>query len=226
MPFVLMLETSSKNCSVALADERDIIAHRSSSSEHFVHAEQLHCMLDEIKIECSMQWPLISAIAVSRGPGSYTGLRIGVSAAKGLCFALNIPLIAIDTTQILADYAVSLHTDAGVVLPLIDARRMEVYSAQFDGKAKRQSSDSAVIIDKSTFAQFDADQLVLVGDGVEKCSTLIDARVRACSIMPDATMMHQRAIRLFQEMKFENLAYFEPFYLKEYIPGSSGKSVL
>ncbi|MFM7232943.1 MAG: tRNA (adenosine(37)-N6)-threonylcarbamoyltransferase complex dimerization subunit type 1 TsaB [Flavobacteriales bacterium] len=226
MPFLLLLETSSKNCSVALVDEHRVIAHRAASAEHFVHAEQLHGMLEEISKEVSFSLNMLSAIAVGRGPGSYTGLRIGVSAAKGLCFALNIPLISIDTTQLLADYAITQFAPVGNVVPLIDARRMEVYMATFDGKATRMSEDSAVIVDENTFTVFDAQQLVLVGDGAEKCKAIVDKNVRTLCIMPDATMMHKRALQLFQESRFEDTAYFEPFYLKEYTPGISRKGVL
>lgn len=226
MPLLLLLETSSKNCSAALIDGDRIVARRSALAEHFVHAEQLHGMLEEIKLESSIAWKELSAIAVGRGPGSYTGLRIGVSAAKGLCFSLNIPLISIDTTQLLADYAICMHPDAENVLPLIDARRMEVYMAPYDGQAQRIGEDSAVIIDESTFASFNPKTLVLIGDGVEKCRPLLNEGVRAISVMPDATMMHWRALQFFQESKFENTAYFEPFYLKEYTPGTSRKSVL
>jgi tRNA threonylcarbamoyladenosine biosynthesis protein TsaB len=226
MPFLLLLETSSKNCSVALVDEYRIIAQRSASTEHFVHAEQLHGMLQEIMSENLLSWNMLSAVAVGRGPGSYTGLRIGVSAAKGLCFALNIPLISVDTTQLLADYAVTRHADADRILPLIDARRMEVYMATFDGKAQRLSEDSAVIIDENTFTSFHPQNLVLVGDGVDKCSTILDKRIRTISVLPDAPMMHKRAVQSFLENKFEDTAYFEPFYLKEYTPGTSRKTVL
>ena len=226
MPFLLLLETSSKNCSAALIDGDRIVAQQSASAEHFVHAEQLHGMLEEIILASSIAWKELSAVAVGRGPGSYTGLRIGVSAAKGLCFSLNIPLISIDTTQLLADYAISLHPDAENVLPLIDARRMEVYMARYNGKAQRLGEDSAIIIDENTFAPFHPKTLVLIGDGVEKCRPMLNEDVRAISVLPDATMMHRRALLFFQENQFENTAYFEPFYLKEYTPGTSRKSVL
>ena len=165
MSYLLLLETSGKNCSVALADESGILTTRSASAEHFIHAEQLHVMINEIFTERNLSWNSLSAVAVSKGPGSYTGLRIGVSAAKGFCFSLHIPLIAIDTTELLALAASKVYTDAQIILPMIDARRMEVYAAQFDGHAKRLSTDEAIVLDENTFIGFAPEYLVLTGDG-------------------------------------------------------------
>jgi tRNA threonylcarbamoyladenosine biosynthesis protein TsaB len=226
MNYLLLLETSSKNCSVAIANEHAVLHHRSASAEHFVHAEQLHGMMHELIEESQLKWEQIAAVAVGKGPGSYTGLRIGVSAAKGLCFSLNIPLIAIETTALLAGYAAQQHSDAEAIVPMIDARRMEVYTAQFDVSGKRMTRDEAVIVDSTTFASLAPEKLVLVGDGAEKCRELLDPRVRILSVLPSADMMHSLAIQAFNDKKFEDLAYFEPFYLKDYIPGTSVKSVL
>jgi tRNA threonylcarbamoyladenosine biosynthesis protein TsaB len=226
MPHLLLLETSGKNCSVALADEAGILAMRSASAEHFIHAEQLHVMMNEIMAECNLPWNTLSAIAVSKGPGSYTGLRIGVSAAKGLCFALQIPLIALDTTEILALEASKVYSDAHIIIPMIDARRMEVYAARFDGRGKRTSTDEAVVVDENTFTEFEPEHLILTGDGAEKCQPLVDSRVRIFPLLPRAEMMHALAMLAYNSKHFEDVAYFEPFYLKEYTPGTSRKSVL
>jgi tRNA threonylcarbamoyladenosine biosynthesis protein TsaB len=226
MPYLLLLETSGKNCSVALADEAGILISRSASAEHFIHAEQLHVMMNEIFTECNITWNSLSAIAVSKGPGSYTGLRIGVSAAKGLCFALQLPLIAIDTTEILALEASKIFNDAHIITPMIDARRMEVYAARFDGNAKRLSSDEALVVDENSFSEFTPEHLVLTGDGAEKCRSLVDSRIRILPLHPRAEMMHALAMQAFNAKHFEDVAYFEPFYLKEYTPGTSRKSVL
>lgn len=225
MPHLVLLETSSKNCSVALVDEHGILAKKAAAAEHFVHAEQLHVMLDELLTENALVWKSIDAIAVGKGPGSYTGLRIGVSAAKGICFALDIPLIALETTQILASYASSTYGDSSTIIPMIDARRMEVYWARFDGQGKRLSPDEAAIIDATSFSSFDSN-LVLIGDGVEKCIPCIDPQTRTLLAPPSADMMHRLALDAFAANQFEDLAYFEPFYLKDYTPGTSSKSVL
>jgi tRNA threonylcarbamoyladenosine biosynthesis protein TsaB len=226
MSYLLLLETSGKNCSVALADESGILTTRSASAEHFIHAEQLHVMINEIFTERNLSWNSLSAVAVSKGPGSYTGLRIGVSAAKGFCFSLHIPLIAIDTTELLALAASKVYTDAQIILPMIDARRMEVYAARFDGHAKRLSTDEAIVLDENTFIGFAPEYLVLTGDGAEKCQPLVDSRVRILPLLPNAEMMHALAMQAFNQKRFEDVAYFEPFYLKDYTPGTSRKSVL
>jgi tRNA threonylcarbamoyladenosine biosynthesis protein TsaB len=226
MSYLLLLETSGKNCSVALADEHNVLSSKSATAEHFVHAEQLHVLISELFAELSLSPNSIAAIAVSKGPGSYTGLRIGVSAAKGLCFALNIPLIAIDTTEILAHNAAITAPEATRIIPMIDARRMEVYAAHFDAHVNRLSSDQAIIIDENSFSDLQNERLVLVGDGAEKCRPFVPENTLIQSILPNADMMHPLSIQLFQQNHFEDLAYFEPFYLKDYIPGTSRKSVL
>jgi tRNA threonylcarbamoyladenosine biosynthesis protein TsaB len=226
MTHLLLLETSGKNCSAAIACDGTILSQRLANAEHFIHAEQLHQMLSELISESELNWRQISGICVSKGPGSYTGLRIGISAAKGLCFALGIPLMAIDTTHLLATHAANIYRDAQVILPMIDARRMEVYMAEFDGKANRQSPDQAVIIDESTFSKFNPEALVLIGDGVAKCRHLLNSRVRFLCTLPTAEMMCELALQCYEGQQFEDTAYFEPFYLKEYTPGISSKSVL
>jgi tRNA threonylcarbamoyladenosine biosynthesis protein TsaB len=226
MTSLLLLETSAKNCSVAILSNQGLVSQRMASAEHFIHAEQLHQMLSESITESDLNWRQISGICVSKGPGSYTGLRIGISAAKGLCFALGIPLMAVDTTQLLASHAASIHKDAQRIIPMIDARRMEVYMAEFDGKANRLSADEAVIIDESMFSKFNPEALVLIGDGVAKCSHLLDNRIRTLCTLPTAEMMCELALQRYEAQQFEDTAYFEPFYLKEYTPGISRKSVL
>jgi tRNA threonylcarbamoyladenosine biosynthesis protein TsaB len=226
MSYLLLLETSSKNCSVAIADEQQVILAKSASADHFIHAEQLHVMMNELFTESSLTPDSLHAVAVSKGPGSYTGLRIGVSAAKGLCFALNIPLIAFDTTEILARHAASIIHNATRFMPMIDARRMEVYSANFDAQANRLTTDEAVIIDEKTFNNVSSERVVLVGDGAEKCTPFLTEHIQILSILPSADMMHAPAVEAFHQKRFQDVAYFEPFYLKDYIPGTSRKSVL
>jgi tRNA threonylcarbamoyladenosine biosynthesis protein TsaB len=226
MPHFLLLETSGRNCSVALANESSIIDVRSAFAEHFVHAEELHGLIHHLLLENDCSFQSLAAIAVSKGPGSYTGLRIGVSAAKGLCFALNIPLIAIDTTEILAHHASSVYPDATLICPAIDARRMEAYCALFDESLQRLQPDTAMIINEQTFAGYPSESLVIVGDGAEKCKAFVDGNVRILPLLPDASMMVKSALKAWSENRFEDVAYFEPFYLKEYTPGTAKKNSL
>jgi tRNA threonylcarbamoyladenosine biosynthesis protein TsaB len=226
MSLFLLLETSGKNCSVALANEKEIIASRSAVADHFIHAEELHGLIHNLSQENHIALQSLSAIAVSKGPGSYTGLRIGVSAAKGLCYALKLPLIAIDTTEILAHYASCAHPDATCIFPAIDARRLELYGALFDEKLNRLKEDEPIIIDEHTFQSYPAEKLVIVGDGAEKCRPYVDPRVRIMHVLPEARMMHQAVLHAWMHKRFEDVAYFEPFYLKEYTPGTSKKNTL
>jgi tRNA threonylcarbamoyladenosine biosynthesis protein TsaB len=226
MSLFLLLETSGKNCSVALANEKEIIASRSAVADHFIHAEELHGLIHKLNQENHITLQSLSAIAISKGPGSYTGLRIGVSAAKGLCYALKIPLIAIDTTEILAHYASLLHPDASFIYPAIDARRLEVYGALFNEELHRMNEDEPIIIDEYTFQSYPAEKLVIVGDGAEKCRAYVDNRVRILHALPEAGMMHEAVLHAWKHKRFEDVAYFEPFYLKEYTPGTSKKNIL
>jgi tRNA threonylcarbamoyladenosine biosynthesis protein TsaB len=226
MSYLLLLETSSKNCSVALADEQTVLSSKSESAEHFIHAEKLHAMMQELFREQSFSPNSLGAIAVSKGPGSYTGLRSGVSAAKGLCFSLNIPLLAIDTTESLARHAAHNHPNATRIIAMIDARRMEVYAAHYDACGNRLTEDEAVVIDANSFQAFKEEHVVLVGDGAEKCRPFLHEHMHIEAVLPSASMMHAQAVQAFRSNSFQDIAYFEPFYLKEYIPGTSRKSVL
>jgi tRNA threonylcarbamoyladenosine biosynthesis protein TsaB len=226
MPYLLLVETSGKNCSVALVDEHTVLQSKEANAEQFIHAEQLHVMIHELLTELSIGPESLAAVAVSKGPGSYTGLRIGVSAAKGLCFTLNVPLIAIDTTELLAHDASIQFPKASRIMPMIDARRMEVYAAHFDSNAQRMTADQAMIIDENSFSDLRNESVVLIGDGAEKCRPFLSDNMHIQDCLPNAKMMHPLAIKAFNQNRFEDVAYFEPFYLKDYIPGTSGKSIL
>jgi tRNA threonylcarbamoyladenosine biosynthesis protein TsaB len=226
MSLFLLLETSGKNCSVALVNEKSIIDSRTAIAEHFIHAEELHGLIQKLLGENQYTIQSLTAVAVSKGPGSYTGLRIGVSAAKGLCFALGIPLIAIETTEILAHHASTMYPDATLICPAIDARRMEAYCALFDENTHRLKPDTAMIIDEQTFAGYPSHSLIIVGDAAEKCKTFAAADVRILNMLPEARMMFKPALKAWAEKRFEDVAYFEPFYLKEYVPGTAKKNSL
>lgn len=186
-------------------------------SSKYSHAESLHVFIDEVLTEAGIKTSDLNAVAVSKGPGSYTGLRIGVSAAKGLCFALNIPLIAIDTLTALAKQVV---VDNGFIVPMLDARRMEVYMSLFDNSYHPLKPITAQILDGHSFEDvLNKGQVYFIGSGVEKTQALI-SHSNAIFIedkLPSAKEMGALAYSKYQNSDFEDVAYFEPFYLKDFM---------
>ena len=169
MEYILNIETATKNCSVALAKDGKTIVCKEIAEEGYSHAERLHVFIEEIIKKTGITLNDLSAIAVSQGPGSYTGLRIGVTAAKGLCYALDIPLIAVDTLQALAS---QVAISNGLIIPMIDARRMEVYSAVFAPNLERKREVLAEIITENSFENLQ-ETLYFVGDCAEKCKSVL-----------------------------------------------------
>ena len=169
MTYILNLETATKNCSVSISQNGKTILCKEMAEAGYSHAEKLHVFIEECLKESNITFKELSAIAVSQGPGSYTGLRIGVSAAKGLCFALDIPLIAIDTLQVLAS---KLTISEGIIIPMIDARRMEVYSAIFNFKFEKIREVQAEILTENSFEEI-AESIHFVGDCAEKAKTVL-----------------------------------------------------
>ena len=221
MAWILNLETASVNCSVSLFDGEVLRACREDRSSGYTHAELLHVFIDEVLKEAGLAPTELQAVAVSKGPGSYTGLRIGVAAAKGLCYALDLPLIALPTLRIMAEAA---PVKDGVLIPMLDARRMEVYSAVFDARLQPLRETRAEILTKDSFAGFLTGQPVhLLGSGAAKCRELLtDPGFHFYpEVLPSSLEMGKLAYGAFREGRFEDLAYFEPFYLKDFI--SSGK---
>lgn len=217
MAIILNIETSTKNCSVSIADSGKIIAIKELNNGNYSHAEVLHPFIEDILKEGNISRGEIDAIAVSKGPGSYTGLRIGVSAAKGLSFALNRPLIAIDTLTSLS-YAISI--DKGLIVPMLDARRMEVYAAVFDKQHHIIREIKAEIIDETSFlAALEQGEVHFLGDGAHKCKEIITHRnaVFVDDMFPSSREMAVLSYHKFNKNDFEDLAYFEPFYLKDFI---------
>jgi len=215
--YILNIETATKNCSVSLAKNGETIVLQELNNGNYSHAEKLHQFIKQVVEESGIELTDLKAIAVSKGPGSYTGLRIGVSAAKGLCFALDIPLIAIDTLQVLA---LSISISDGLVIPLLDARRMEVYSAVFNSENEMNREVKAEIISEASFSTYLNEQKVyFVGDGVEKCkgiiihnnATFIDDK------LPSANEMSKLSFEKYKKNDIEDVAYFEPFYLKDFV---------
>ncbi len=216
MEYILNIETATKNCSVALAKEGKTILCKEIAEEGYSHAERLHVFIEEIIKEAGISLNDLSAIAVSQGPGSYTGLRIGVSAAKGLCFALGIPLIAVDTLQVLAS---QVNVTEGLIIPMIDARRMEVYSAIFNPKFDKKREILAEIIDQNSFSDT-GEKLYFVGDCAEKCKAILtkENHVFLEDIKyPSAKEMSVLSFEKFKINDTVDVAYFEPYYLKDFM---------
>lgn len=216
MSFILNIETATKNCSVAIAKDGETIICKEIADEGYSHAEKLHVFIEEIIAESGISVHDLVAVAVSQGPGSYTGLRIGVSAAKGLCFALNIPLIAVDTLQTLASQA---KVSDGKIIPMLDARRMEVYSAIFCPDLKTERSIQAEVIDENSFNDF-TETLYFVGDCAEKCKTVLTKEnfVFLEDVKyPSAGAMSKISYDKYQKSDTVDVAYFEPYYLKDFM---------
>ena len=218
MGLILNLETSSTNCSVCVAKEGEILAIRELNSANYSHAEKLHIFIEEVMQEASVQMQDLEAVAVSKGPGSYTGLRIGVSAAKGLCYALGIPLISVATLKSMASQIQIKENE--VLIPVLDARRMEVYSAVFDAELSEIRETKAEIIEESSFQEYiNAKQVHFLGSGAEKIKELFpdDTITYHCEIVPSAKEMAFISSNKYQLNDFEDLAYFEPYYLKDFV---------
>lgn len=217
---ILCIETATTNCSVALGKNGKLLALKEDYSSSYSHAERLHLFIDEVLKENEVQPQDLEAIAVSKGPGSYTGLRIGISAAKGLCFALDIPMISISTLKSLA-MQVKQKKD-GFIIPLLDARRMEVYTTGFTADFHKVFDTRAEILTPDSFLEYLENAAVtFIGSGVEKFSKICTHK-NATFIedkLPSASEMLGLAEEKFQKQKFEDVAYFEPYYLKDFMAG-------
>lgn len=226
MSLILQIETATASCSVALANEGKLLAVKEINARN-VHAEVITLFVDELIKQADITYNDLDAIAVSCGPGSYTGLRIGVSTAKGLCFALDKPLIAIDTLEAMAaGVRGSKAFDPDIVMllcPMIDARRMEVFTAIFNQDGSRIKATAAEIIDESSFiGLLETNRILFFGDGAEKCRSVLGKNPNAL-ILPEfinsAAHLTQKAFDKFGAKNFEDVAYFEPHYLKEFVAG-------
>lgn len=214
MSYILNIETATKNCSVALAQNGQTIICKEISELGLSHAEKLHVFIEQIVQEANIKLSDLKAIAVGQGPGSYTGLRIGTAAAKGLCYGLDIPLIAIDTLLILAQ---KITVTNALIVPMLDARRMEVYSTIYDENYQTIRGVEAQIIDENSFATIN-EAIYFIGDCNEKCKTVLvkDNFIFIDDVLlPSAADMSKLSYKKFQIAAFENLAYYEPTYLKD-----------
>ncbi|MGG7034989.1 MAG: tRNA (adenosine(37)-N6)-threonylcarbamoyltransferase complex dimerization subunit type 1 TsaB [Flavobacterium sp.] len=222
MAYILNIETATKNCSVSLAKDGETVICKEISDQGYSHAEKLHVFIEEIIKETGLDFKDLSAIAISQGPGSYTGLRIGVSSAKGLCFALNIPLIAVDTLQILAS---QVKVDNGFIVPMLDARRMEVYSAVFNSKLEKTKEVEAEIITEESYVDYQ-EPMCFVGDCQEKLKPVLTKSnfyFLENVVFPSAKEMSALSYAKFQNNDFVDVAYFEPYYLKDFVVTKSSK---
>ena len=224
MAYILNIETATKNCSVSVSENGKTIALKELNDGSYSHAEKLHEFIKEAVTKAGIEFSNLNAVAVSKGPGSYTGLRIGVSAAKGLCFALNIPLLSVNT---LASLANSIKVETGLKIPLLDARRMEVYTAVFDEKNEVVKEVTARVIDESSFADFlNKERVTFAGDGAEKCKNIIKHpnAFFIDGLYPSAKEIGLLSHKKYLQKDFEDVAYFEPYYLKDFIVTKSKKA--
>lgn len=221
MSLILHIETSTKACSVAIAEGGHLLANDFRIFEHYAHAETLNPMIQEVMKSGGRNFKDLDAVAVSSGPGSYTGLRIGISSAKGFCYGLEIPLLAISSLEVMMVAARNYEKSdsKGILVPMMDARRMEVYSSSFDETGKRLENDKAIVVDENFSKRFEGEKVYYFGDGMPKCISFLEKDSRSVfidSIYPDAKNMVAISFEKFRKSEFENLAYFEPEYLKEF----------
>ncbi|MCP4522579.1 MAG: tRNA (adenosine(37)-N6)-threonylcarbamoyltransferase complex dimerization subunit type 1 TsaB [Cytophagales bacterium] len=213
MTKILSIETSTPICSIAIHQEGILLDYQDLNGEKS-HSEQLTLMIEDLLKKHNMTFQDLSAIAVSSGPGSYTGLRIGTSTAKGLCFALDIPLISVSTLEAIA---YQVEDSNALICPLLDARRMEVYCMLLDKEHKALDKPYAKIIDESSFAEeLSQQEIIFVGNATEKCVEVIqhENAIFRNNVLPSARSMGKIAFEKYTKETFEDVAYFEPFYLK------------
>jgi tRNA threonylcarbamoyladenosine biosynthesis protein TsaB len=222
LSFILNIETATKNCSVAIAKNGETVLCKEIAEEGYSHAEKLHVFIEEVIAEAKINVHDLVAVAVSQGPGSYTGLRIGVSAAKGLCYALGIPLIAVDT---LKTFASQVNAKDVLIVPMLDARRMEVYSAIFNSKLETIREVQAQIITEDSFNEY-TEIIYFVGDCADKCKPVLTKEnfIFLEQIKyPSARDMSKISYDKYQIKDTVDVAYFEPYYLKDFMITTSKK---
>ncbi len=216
MATILSIETATTNCSVSLGKDGKLVDLLEDNNNKYSHSERLHVYIEEILVNNQLTGKDIDAVAVSKGPGSYTGLRIGVSAAKGLCVAWEVPLIAIPT---LTSLAYQVHQQEGFIVPMLDARRMEVYAAVFDVDKKEIRTTQAQLLTPDSFGEYiEKKKVYFIGSGVGKWKKLCNHpnAVFIENKMPSAREMVALAYQAYKKSNTEDVAYFEPYYLKEF----------
>lgn len=221
MALILAIETTTKNCSVALGLDGKLVTIREISTQRYSHAENLHQFIKEVLQKENYNFSALDAIAVSRGPGSYTGLRIGVSAAKGLCFSLDLPLIAVNTLTSLAFQVDVTKTKTDFIIPVLDARRREVYTSTLNHKKENLSKVEAKILNENSFEEYTKKgNVIFIGNAVKKVKDTIQYQTADyIESLPSAREMIPLANEQYKKNDTVDVAYFEPFYLKDFIVG-------
>lgn len=217
MALVLNIETATTNCSVSLSKDGETLVLKEDNSAGYSHAETLHVYIKDVFEEANISSKDIDAVAVSKGPGSYTGLRIGVSSAKGLCYALSKPLISVSTLESLAH---QVKADDGIIIPMLDARRMEVYSAIFNHKYEQVREIKAEVLTEESYIDLLKDNKVyFVGSGVAKTKELLNHpnAIFVEDKLPSANEMSLLSELKYKKSDIEDVAYFEPYYLKDFV---------
>ncbi|TCK67549.1 tRNA threonylcarbamoyladenosine biosynthesis protein TsaB [Winogradskyella wandonensis] len=224
MALILNIETSTTNCSVSLSKDEEILVLKEDNNSGYSHAEKLHLFIKDVIDASGESKHNLDAIAISKGPGSYTGLRIGVSTAKGLCFSLDKPLISVSTLEALALQA---NVNDGLIVPMLDARRLEVYSAIYDSNHKQIRDIQAQVLDSYSFSsELESQKIHFIGNGVTKTKEIIK-NANAIFIedkLPSASTMGVIAHNKYKKSDFEDVAYFEPYYLKDFVAIKSKKN--
>lgn len=233
MTHILCIETGTSTCSVAVGNETGIVGFKDINDSR-AHASHLSMLIQDIFSEIGFSISSVDAVAVSKGPGSYTGLRIGVSAAKGICYSLGKPLLSVGSLDSMvhgvAGFINGLNPgDISLFCPMIDARRMEVYTALFDSSKNRITEVEAIIVSSNSFASFlDSGKILFFGNGAPKCRSVITHpnAIFIDRFEPSARFMLPLALKAFKNQQFEDVAYFEPFYLKDFVATMSKNKVL
>lgn len=217
---ILHLETSSKNCSVAISDGEELLCLCEEVSENYKQSENLHTFVEWALEGAEIKLQDLDAVCLGKGPGSYTGLRIGAAAAKGFCFGLNIPLVSVESMHSMVEPFFNEKFE--FIIPLIDARRMEVYTAVYNKTGEMISNTEALILAENSFETFKEKKTLFVGDGAAKTKEILlnsggfeDSDFKA-QIYPSAQFLIKKAVEKFNNKDFEDIAYFEPFYLKDF----------
>lgn len=219
MALLLSIETATTTCSVSVHQDNQLLVNQSVYINHS-HSSRLAPIINSAIAQAGHQLKDLEGIGLSMGPGSYTGLRIGTSTAKGLCYALDIPLVAINTLEAMALQVIKFFPEEYLFCPMIDARRMEVYSTIVNSDLDIVQETTPTIIDQQTFVEvLDGTPLVFFGNGADKCKGVIknSNAYFVDGIEPNASTVGELAYGKFVKKEFEDLAYFEPFYLKEFM---------
>jgi tRNA threonylcarbamoyladenosine biosynthesis protein TsaB len=223
-PIILHIETATKTCSIALSCGSKLLSFKETNDSEYSHSEKLNGFIEQVLAEAEITMKTLSAVSVSKGPGSFTGLRIGVSSAKGIAYALSIPIITCNTLDCLASGFKQKFSigENDLIIPMIDARRLEVYMKVIDTHLNSIEDTQAKVVDATSFDSYliGDRKIHLIGDGAFKFHSIFEKHPQINvheSFLPSAKYMLESSIVSFENKNFEDLAYFEPFYLKDFV---------